>query len=687
MLHTVFYAIVFLLALVVSNVLNKIFPKLPLPLIQVAIGLILGFFGANHVVTVDPEIFLAFIIAPLLFREAEEAEVKRIFKHTRMILVLIFPLVFITALGVGYLTNALYSPIPLAAAIALGGTLAPTDAVVVSSLSERYNFPRRITSILKGEGMLNDASGIISFQIALTALTTGYFSIVHASVNLIYSAVGGVVIGLVLVWLDGLILTILEDVAANDTVGYLLLELALPLAAFLLADVLHMSGIIAVVVAGVMQANGLKKTSLFDAQVAKVKNTVWETLTFLLNSVVFIFLGIELYQLITPILAHNAYSNLSLLVLVLAITASLFVVRFLILTLYYSVVAKRRKRLFMNYWNDIMLLSFAGSKGTIGIAAILLLPRSATETQPLLVFLCAAVTGLSFLVGLFIVPLFTTRKVEEVNNLQKIAILTDVIAELTQDQAKATHKTGYTIAIDAYQERIQRLIVEQETASVSTDFNDLQLLIMRMEVQGLETALRDGEISMYTYRTYQRYLHSLETTVVHHLVSSLQFAFAVTWRAIHLLISNLLHIEFSLGRRAKYKPTDKTRTEITELYFKNTELVMAALENLEGVYDAQLIDFLQAERLRTAAFVADGGHITRMMNKAHPNNLTEMMRAYYLERKIIFEYEERGDLTAHEAQEMRQNVNVMEDYSLVGERPSLLIDFLSYGRKDRERAV
>ncbi|MDR0297808.1 MAG: sodium:proton antiporter [Streptococcaceae bacterium] len=680
MLHTVFYAIIFLLVLVLSNVLDKIFPKLPLPLIQVVVGLILGFFGANRALHVDPEIFLAFIIGPLLFREAEETDVRRIFKHTRLILVLIFPLVFVTAVGVGYLTHWMAAGIPLAAGIVLGGTLAPTDAVVVSSLSERYNFPRRITSVLKGEGLFNDASGIITFQIALTALTTGVFSIGQASVNLVYSTVGGVLVGLLVVWIQGLLLTILEDVSANDTSGYLLLEIVLPLAAFLIADELSMSGITAVVVAGIMQANGLKKTSLFDAQVSKVKTTIWGTLTFLLNSVVFIFLGIELYQLMTPLFAEKTYSNLSLVVMAVVLTLALFVMRFVVLSLYYAVLSLRGKHIFSHYWNDILLMAFSGSKGTIGIAAILLLPRSAATQQPLLVFLCASVTGLSFLISFFIVPLFTTRKIEHVNNLTRIALLNEVVTELERDQESASYKTGYTIAIDAYRERIQKLIIAQETAIVSTDFSDLQLMIMRIELQGLETALREGEVSMYTYRTYQRYLHSLETTVAHHLVSSIQFALAVTIRAFHMLTTNLLHIDVSLTRRKKYKPTETTKAEITELYFKNTELVMQALENLEGVYEPQLINFLQAERLRTAAFVASGGHITRMMNKAHPNNLTEMMRAYYLERKLIFEYEDRKELTSREAQTMRKNVNVMEDYSLAGERQGLLADLLTNGK-------
>ncbi|RZI49766.1 cation:proton antiporter [Lactococcus kimchii] len=674
MLHTILYVIVFLLTLVFSNVLNKVFPKLALPLIQVVFGLILGFFGADDILHVAPEFFLGFIIAPLLFRESEEADVKHILKHSKLILVLIFPLVFITTLGLGLISNWIYAGLPLAACFALGASLAPTDAVAVGALSKNFSFPKRVMSVLQGEGLLNDASGIIAFQIALVALVTGYFSLPDATMKLAISALGGAIIGFILIYLKNLVLRLLEDVDARDVSGYLLLELAIPLSAFLLAEEVHVSGIIAAVVAGVMSANGLKRTTLFDAQVEKVKNTIWDTLTFILNSIVFFFLGIELYQLVVPLLVNPVYSSTHLLLLTVALTVGLFALRWAVLTLYFWIRALRKKQVFAAYWNDILLLTFAGSKGTVSIATILLIPRSVAAIQPVLVFLAAAVTGLSFLVGMFVLPFFAVKKVVKVDNIAKISILTEVVEELHKDMQAAKNPQGYNIAIDAYQERIQLLIIEQESTDMAIDYNDLQLLIIRIESEGLEAALREGKISMYTYRTYQRYIRSLESSIVHSLVSSLQFVYVLLVRAFNLLLSRLLHVDF-FARRSKDAQANTTE-EITELYFNNTELILQALGNLAEVYDEQLLNFLQAERLRTSEIVAEGVHLSRMMNKAQPNNLTEMMRAYYLERKIIFEYELAGHLTAREAREMRVNVNVLEDYTLASNHHTLLFEFL-----------
>ena len=213
----------------------------------------------------------------------------------------------------------------------------------------------------------------------------------------------------------------------------------------------------------------------------------------------------------------------------------------------------------------------------------------------------------------------------------------------------------------------------------------MQLLIVRLEAEGLENALRQNEISMYTYRTYQRYLHSMEQSVAHNLVSSIQFASAISIRVLHFFFSRIIRLDFSFR---KTRPDNATaHREITELYFSNTELVLQALDNLESVYDERLIHYLQAERLRSAEFVARGGYITGILHRAQPNNLKEMMRAYYLERKTIFEYESRGELTIGEAKVLRQNVNTLEDYSLASNHHTLLYDFIEKRRKKVQKTT
>lgn len=683
MIHTVFYVIIFFVALIVSNVINKVFPKLPLPLIQVVFGLILGMLGAGDVLRLNSELFLAFIIGPLLFREGEEADVKGIIKHGRTVTLLVFPVVFLTTFIVGIISHNFYAVIPLTACFALGASLGPTDAVAVSSLSERFDFPKRIIAVLKGEGLFNDASGIIAFQFAILALTTGEFSLGKAVGSLALSAIGGALVGFLVAWLNRTVLTLMEDVAAQDVTGYLMLEIMLPLLAFFLAEEFHVSGIIAVVVAGVMQASGFKKITLFDAQVESVSKTVWDAVTFILNSIVFLFLGIELQQIVTPIISNAYYDNFRLLFTVLVLTATLFILRYVILSVYYAVIAKKRRQKFSRYVDDILLLTFSGVKGTVSVATILLLPEAVAQKYSLLIFLAASVTVTSFLTGILVLPIIAPKKEEKVDNVAKIAILTSVVEKLEQESEKGRNKLGYIATIDNYQARIRKLIINQESATMTAEFNDLQLLILRLENEGLENAFRNNEITIKTYRIYQRYLKELERSIVHRFVSSLAFAIAIFLRAIRLVLSNILHtnIHFNRNRKNIQKLVGDSKTEIRDLYFNNTSLILDALESLEGVYNADLINYLQSERLRASEQVASGGFITRIITKARPNNLDEMMRGYYLERKFIFEYEAQGLLTAREAQVMRKNVNALENYSMNDNHSNLLYDFLEYRPK------
>lgn len=681
MINTVFYVIIFFVALIVSNVINKVFPKLPLPLIQVVFGLILGVLGAGYVLRLNSELFLAFIIGPLLFREGEEADVKGIVKHGRTVTLLVFPVVFLTTLIVGIISHNFYAAIPLTACFALGTSLGPTDAVAVSSLSERFDFPKRIIAVLKGEGLFNDASGIIAFQFAILALTTGEFSLGKAVGSLALSAIGGALVGFLVAWLNRTVLTLMEDVAAQDVTGYLMLEIMLPLLAFFLAEEFHVSGIIAVVVAGVMQAGGFKKITLFDAQVESVSKTVWDAVTFILNSIVFLFLGIELQQIVTPIISNAYYDNFRLLLTVLVLTATLFIMRYVILSVYYAVIAKKRHQKFARYVDDILLLTFSGVKGTVSVATILLLPEAVAQKYSLLIFLAASVTVVSFLTGILVLPIIAPKKEEKVDNVAKIAILATVVEQLERESEKGRNKLGYIATIDNYQARIRKLIINQESATMTAEFNDLQLLILRLENEGLENAFRNNGITIKTYRIYQRYLKELERSIVHRFVSSLAFAVAIFLRAIRLVLSNILHINIHFNRKKIQKLVGDSKTEIRDLYFNNTSLILDALESLEGVYNADLINYLQSERLRASEQVATGGFITRIITKARPNNLDEMMRGYYLERKLIFEYEAQGLLTAREAKVMRKNVNALENYSMNDNHSNLLYDFLEYTPK------
>ena len=677
------YAIVFSLILIVSNATNKLIPTLPLPLIQILLGIGIGFLLPNSEYHLDTELFLALVIGPLLFREAEEADITSILKHWRIITFLIFPVIFISTLSLGWLAHLLWLGIPLAACMAVGAALGPTDLVAFASLSERFTFPKRISNILKGEGLLNDASGLVAFRVALAAWTTGVFSLGQASWDLVISILGGFAVGIVTAAVNRGLQKLLLSVRATDIASELILELSLPLLTFFIAEEIHVSGIIAVVVAGILKASRFKKITLLEAKVDTVTHTVWNTVNFVLNGSVFVLLGMELEMISEPILRTPFYNNLLLIVTVLLLTGLLFLIRFLMVYGFYWYRGFRLKKSIDKYLKDALLLTFSGVKGTVSIATILLIPTHLEAEYPVLLFLVAGVTLCSFLIGLLVLPKLSEDKEESNDHLMHIAILNDVVMLLEKELTVTKQKGPLYAAIDNYHGRIENMILNQEDKATQRDWEQLKLLILSIENDGLEQAYEEGKIRDRSYHVYQRYLRSMEQKVNRNLSSRLTYYFLVLFRLLRLLLHEL--VTFGSGIRAwkngeNYKLEAIDYDQIAALYLANTEIIIESLENLKGIYRSTLISFLQESRLRETSLITSGAFVERVINRIKPNNIDEMLRGYYLERKLIFEYEEQHLISAKYARRMRQNVNELENYSLRESANTLPYDMINYAR-------
>ena len=679
------YLILFLFVLIISTTTNKLLPFLPLPLVQILLGIGIGLFIPNTDFHLNTELFLALVIGPLLFRESEEADITAILKHWRIIVYLIFPVIFISTLSLGALAHFLWLSLPLAACLAVGAALGPTDLVAFASLSERFSFPKRVSNILKGEGLLNDASGLVAFQVALAAWTTGAFSLSHAGTSLALSILGGFAVGFVTAMINRFLHTFLLSVRATDIASELLLELSLPLMTFFIAEEIHVSGIIAVVVAGILKASRFKKITLLEAQVDTVTDTVWHTVTFMLNGSVFVILGMELEMIAEPILTNPLYTPLILVVSVVLLTFLLFAIRFVMIYGFYIWRTRRLKKSIRNYMKDMLLLTFSGVKGTVSIATILLIPSNLEQDYPLLLFLVAGVTLLSFLTGLIVLPHLSEEQEETKDYLMHIAILNEVTAELEKELEGHKNKLSLYAAIDNYHGRIENLILSQENKSAQEDWEALKLLILSIESDGLEQAYEEGKIGERGYQVYQRYLKNMEQSINRKVASRLTYYFLVSLRILRFLLHELLTFGQTF-RSWNDKEQRRLRAidydQISELYLENTELIIESLENLKGIYKSSLISFMQESRLRETAIIGSGAFVERVINRIKPNNIDEMLRGYYLERKLIFEYEEKKLITTKYAKKLRQNVNNLENYSLKEAANTLPYDMMELVRRN-----
>lgn len=679
------YLILFLFVLIVSSTTNKLLPFLPLPLVQILLGIGIGLFLPNTDFHLNTELFLAVVIGPLLFREAQEADITSVLKHWRIIVYLIFPVIFISTLSLGSLAHFLWLSLPLAACVAVGAALGPTDLVAFASLSERFSFPKRVSNILKGEGLLNDASGLVAFRVALAAWTTGAFSLSQAGTSLALSILGGFAVGFVTAMINRFLHTFLLSLRATDIASELLLELSLPLMTFFIAEEIHVSGIIAVVVAGILKASRFKKITLLEAQVDTVTDTVWHTVTFMLNGSIFVILGMELEMIAEPILTNPLYNPLLLLVSVVLLTFLLFAIRFVMIYGFYIWRTRRLKKNLRNYMKDMLLLTFSGVKGTVSIATILLIPSNLEREYPLLLFLVAGVTLLSFLTGLLVLPHLSEEQEETKDYLMHIAILNEVTGELEKELEGHKNKLPLYAAIDNYHGRIENLILSQENKSAQEDWEALKLLILSIESDGLEQAYEEGKIGERGYQVYQRYLKNMEQSINRKVASRLTYYFLVSLRILRFVLHELLTFGQTF-RSWNDKEQRRLRAldydQISELYLENTELIIESLENLKGIYKSSLISFMQESRLRETAIIGSGAFVERVITRIKPNNIDEMLRGYYLERKLIFEYEEKKLITTKYAKKLRQNVNNLENYSLKEAANTLPYDMMELVRRN-----
>ena len=684
-MNLLFYLLVFLLVLIVSSTTNKLLPFLPMPLIQILLGIGIGLCLPNNQYHLDTELFLALVIGPLLFREAQEADITSILKHWRIVLFLIFPVIFISALSMGGVAHVLWATLPLAACVAVGAALGPTDLVAFASLSQRFSFPKRVSNILKGEGLLNDASGLVAFRMALIAWTTGTFSLTQAGTSLAFSIVGGFAVGFITALINRFLHTFLLSVRATDIASELLLELSLPLLTFFIAEEIHVSGIIAVVVAGILKASRFKKINLLEAQVDTVTETVWRTVTFMLNGSVFVILGMELEMIAEPILKSAFYNKVLLLLSVFLLTFLLFAIRFVMIYGFYVFRIKRLQKSLHKYMKDMLLLTFSGVKGTVSIATILLIPTDLEQEYPLLLFLVAGVTLLSFLTGLVVLPHLSEEQKTSTDQLMHIAILNAVAVELEKDLDKTKNKVPLYAAIDNYHGRIENLILSLENKEIQEDWEALKLLILSIESDSLEQAFEDGKIGERGYRVYQRYLKNMEKGINRNIASRITYYFLVSLRIIRFIIHEILTFGKTFRSwKDKNNPILQAidYDQIADLYLANTEIIIESLENLKGIYKSTLISFMQESRLRETGNITSGAFVERVINKIKPNNIDEMLRGYYLERKCIFEFEEQKLISAQYAKKLRQNVNNLESYSLKESANTLPYDMMELVRRN-----
>ena len=653
-----------LAAVVLSSFLSRFLPKISTPLVQIALGVLATYLPFFPDTELDPELFMVLFIAPLLYLEAHEIDKSALFKSLKISLSLAIGLAIATMVAVGFTVHTFWPAIPLAAAFALGAALGPTDAVAVSSLGKEAALTQRQLSVLKGESLFNDASGIVGFQFSILAAVTGVFSFGEAAGEFVVSFIGGTLFGL----------------AVGLVVNWLFLPFLLYLAA---EDIAHVSGILAVVACGLLVRFDHTGIGPNVARTNIVSSSVWAVLSFSLNGAVFILLGMLLPDAMSRSWEDPGVSNPMLISVILLVALVVIVMRFLWVAAMLRITKDqhtgKRRRMTAERWRSAAVMTFGGPKGTITLSLMLTIPffTSSGDLFPMrdeLIFIASGVIIVTLLLANFLLPLIAPNHgADDSHEITEITIdvLRRTVEELTQ-RITPENRRAVLMVIDSYTKRITRL--KQRIGGVDPHgFEQLQIDALYWEKDFIKERLAtlraqpspDDHERDLAIEACERMLDQIMDTLRHaadhdfsgHAVSQIRGRVRALQRRTEALTRRVIS---KIQRTTPLLSEDEVTERVRTLQVEAIEHVINRLyDEIRGTrYSTEhcsllLLDYRRAEAtLRARPSVGAGAAAFTMADDVK-------RESYGIEMGIIQDMFETGDITRAQARALRRNVYVM----------------------------
>jgi len=377
-LHAVEMVILLLLVLVAGFAVMARRLKVPYPIVLVLAGLAISFFPHIPRVPLDPNVVFVIFLPPLLYSSAWTMSWREFRRNGAVIGLLAFGLVGFTVWGVAEFSDRFITALDWKAGFVLGAVISTTDAIAATSIAKKIGLPRRIVDILEGESLLNDATGLLALEIGVAILARGTMPTVAAGMaRLVYLVAGGLGIGLLI----GVVVGWLERFIDDGPIE-LVVSLVVPYAAYLAGERAKASGILAVVACGLYLSR--KSASLFSPAVRLQVVGAWDALTFILNGLVFVLIGLQLPYVLAGI--HGRYGTGTL-----VFYGAVFSVVLILLRMVWVYPAIRVAQFVEHRWlghaeetlknREIFVVGWTGMRGVIALAAAISVPELLANGQ------------------------------------------------------------------------------------------------------------------------------------------------------------------------------------------------------------------------------------------------------------------------------------------------------------------
>ncbi len=432
--------------------------RIPYPIVLTLGGVGLSLIPHLPKLPLDPNLVLVIFLPPVLYPAALLTSWRDFSRAIRPISLLAIGLVIATTLIVGVALKWLVPDIPWAAAFAFGAIISPPDAVAATAILGTMKLSRRTVTILEGESLVNDATGLVLYKFAVATALSGTFSIASASGQFILVAVGGVLIGM----LAGYLFVLLHK-HLHDALIEIMLSLTLPYTAYLLAETLHVSGVLAVVAAGLVRARHAPE--VFSPQTRLLGRSVWQLVVFVMNSLIFIMIGLQLPEILAA-LGNRSLPQLLGFGLVVSLVAMAVRLAWVYPSAYIPRWLSRhiREKEAKPPWQMVTLIGWCGMRGIVSLAAALALPPE-FPFRDLIIFLTFCVIVATLVVqGLTMPPLIRALKIgadwksQEEERSARTKVLQAALSQF--DTCAVDHPTAKVtsdLVREEYKQRIESL--------------------------------------------------------------------------------------------------------------------------------------------------------------------------------------------------------------------------------------
>lgn len=613
-MNVLFFILTLMLAVIVANILDSRIKFLPRAIVQILVGLLLSFVpNFNHFV-LEPEIFMLAIIAPLMFHDGANTDINKLKLTLGNTFSLAVGLALTTILGVGYLSYLMLPHIPLALAFALAAIITPTDAVAVSSVTDNLEIPPDAMLNLKNESLFNDASGIVAFDLALTAFQTGHFSPLISIFDYLYVFLGGLIIGWIIGWAFLRLQFLLIESNIDDANIVVPINLIKPFAIYLAAELCGTSGILAAVAAGLVQSTQTPFLRLTSTKIQIVSKTTTENLNELLNGFVFILLGVSLPTVIYDIVNNSrqvaSLTDLVLIGIVLYVT--MIVIRYVWVSLRLASIRIRPQERLLNRF----LIAINGIHGTITLAMAFSIPlvfkKAAFPFRNDLIFIAATVIVLSLCVPSIILPLVLPKKTVSYSADDISKYRQQMINYAIQQVKDANEDPIETQAVIATLQSQESMFQRPKRRTI---FKLLQKCFS-LEEQLLQEMVDQGEISSKLQTLYERMTffqsYQLRQSLFYQILYRIKYPLI---RLKHRLRHKAVHVNNqAIKRKIKIARDDIANVEakiipriLEELHNQITEENQAEVHWIESYYrerHRRLQNNKQANRIQDELFIS-----------------------------------------------------------------------------------